>query len=371
MIKTDILFTGFYGQSNTGDDAFVEVAAWGAETYWKKNRVRFLAKSKKLPDTIVPSRGYPITIPKTYQVQSECLLKTTNAFIFAGGSTIHSKIKRSSIRAKAFREKAGRSTLSIGAIGVSIGPFKTSSDERAVESYLQQMDFLAVRDERSYEIASSFDLPYKPVNAFDLAALLPKIYNFTPRPKKLAARKIIGISVCPYESIQRDLDVRKEESRNQMTVDLISQIDKVEKVHFKFFIINGNELIGDRRTTENIIARVQPRSYEIVEYNRSVQSVWYSISECDFIISTRLHAAIFACFSNVPFMLNEYHRKCGDFLQSVGYHEQYRLFDSEYCVNERANQILEVINNKTDYIAPSMLLQMQEKAKLNFSAISV
>lgn len=34
--RSDILFTGYYGQMNTGDDAFVQVASWGASKYWKK-----------------------------------------------------------------------------------------------------------------------------------------------------------------------------------------------------------------------------------------------------------------------------------------------------------------------------------------------
>lgn len=368
MFATDILFTGFYGQSNTGDDAFVEVAAWGAKNFWKKDKVRFLAKNSKLPKTIVSAHGYPITIPKTYPAQAEFLLKRTNAFVFAGGSTIHSKIRASSIRAKAFQQKARTHILNIGAIGVSIGPFKTVADEKAVETYLKQMDFLAVRDEKSYEIAKSFNLPFDPVNAFDLAALLPEIYRFE---KKLERRqkKVIGISVCPYESIQRGLDINNEEMRNKMTAELLSELDKTDEVHFRFYIINGNRIIGDRQMTAEIIAKVQPKSYEIVEYSRSVKTIWDSIAECDFIISTRLHAAIFACFSKVPFMLNEYHRKCGDFLKNVGYHEQYRLFDSDYCVHDKAIQILEIINNRDRYIDPTRRFQMQEQAKSNFSSI--
>ena len=28
------VFSGYYGHKNTGDDAFVEVAAWGSKKYW-------------------------------------------------------------------------------------------------------------------------------------------------------------------------------------------------------------------------------------------------------------------------------------------------------------------------------------------------
>jgi ABC-type branched-subunit amino acid transport system permease subunit len=58
MFKTDILFNGYYGYLNTGDDAFVEVAAWGAAYIWKKSNVRFLIRENKAPNTITPIRGY-------------------------------------------------------------------------------------------------------------------------------------------------------------------------------------------------------------------------------------------------------------------------------------------------------------------------
>lgn len=36
MFHTDILFTGFYGFKNSGDDAFVEACSWGAHNFGTK-----------------------------------------------------------------------------------------------------------------------------------------------------------------------------------------------------------------------------------------------------------------------------------------------------------------------------------------------
>src|SRR5690606_27154160 len=119
------------------------------------------------------------------------------ALVFAGGSTIHSKLAPSSIRWKAFKRKSDKQMLKIGGIGVSVGPFKSIKDEQAVQSYLQQMDFLAVRDQVSFDYVSSLDLPFSPVNAFDLAALLPEIYNYKTDEKKRRGKSVIGVSVCP------------------------------------------------------------------------------------------------------------------------------------------------------------------------------
>ena len=34
IIKMKIVYEGFYGYKNAGDDAFIEVSSWGAEKYW-------------------------------------------------------------------------------------------------------------------------------------------------------------------------------------------------------------------------------------------------------------------------------------------------------------------------------------------------
>lgn len=371
MFNTDILFTGFYGFQNTGDDAFVEVASWGAEKIWNKRNVRFLAKENNLPKTVIPSRAYPFKIPKTYQLQLNYLLRNTDYLISAGGSTIHSKMLESNPKLKAVNLKKSGKKIKIGGIGVSIGPFKSLQDERAVEEYLKSIDFLAVRDRATYEYISSLELPYQPVQAFDLAALLPEIYGSSTIDDIARKKKIIAISVCPYESLQKTMDIKKERLRNEMVIELIKQLDKKEDVHFKFYIINGNERIGDYKLTQETIKKANPRSYDVVNYNRETREVWESISMCDFVITTRLHAAIFACFSNTPFMLNEYHRKCSDFLEDVGYHEEYRLYNSEYSVNEKVTKILEIINNRHEYLQPVYLSKAKELARLNFTAISL
>lgn len=371
MFKSDILFTGFYGYRNTGDDAFIEVASWGAKEVWKKDNNLFLCRNYDLPETVVSTKGYPVNIKRTYSIQANLLLNNTKSFIYAGGSTIHAELSSKNIRMKAVQKKQKGHDFNFGAIGVSIGPFKSIKDEKAVQVYLKQMDFLAVRDQSSFDFVNSIDnLSYEPINAFDLAALLPEIYNYDYSIENKKHHKTIGISVCQYESIQNGMSVEHELKRNSMLVDLIKVLDKKENIHFKFYIINGNDIIGDFRLTSETIVASQPKSYEIVPYNKVTHQTWTSIAECDFIISTRLHAAIFACFANTPFMLNEYHRKCQDFLTNVGYNEKYRLYNSEYDIEQKANQILQIINNQSEYLMPTKIDQMKELAKLNFTKIN-
>src|SRR5690606_15854923 len=174
---------------------------------------------------------------------------------------------------------------------------------------------------------------------------------------------------CPYESVHPGLDIANEERRNLFVEKLIQYLDFYENIHFKFFVINGNTKNGDNNLTRKIISSAKPKSFEIIDYSPTTQMIWNSIAACDFVVSTRLHAAIFSCFANVPFMLNEYHRKCGDFLDNVGYHESYRLFDSSIDVAEKGNQILSILNSPSEYRFPESLSEMESKAEFNFTKI--
>ncbi len=365
MIKTDIIFTGYYGQLNTGDDAFVEVASWGANHYWRRHNNRFLAVKSKLPKTIIPVKGYPLTIPKSYRYQNKILLHNSSYLVSAGGSTIHSKMNSQNPKQIAVDIKKNGGKIKIGAIGVSIGPFNSIEDEKAVKSYLKSIDFIALRDRRSFEYAASLDLPYKPINAFDLAALLPEIYKHKFNTVNSSKQKIIGINICPYESII-DQNVENEKRRIQKMVHLIKILNK-EDIYFKFLVINGHPKVGDKKLTKNIIATTGVKNYCIVDYTKNTKKMWIEVITCDLVMTTRLHGGIFACFAQTPFIQVEYHQKCSDFLEDIGYDENLRIFDFELEINEIAYKILGILNNKDNYKKPRYLSEMKEKSYLNFT----
>jgi len=371
LFQSDILFTGYYGQLNTGDDAFIEVASWGAEKYWKKSENIFLAKEANLPDTSKVIRGYPFSIPRTYSLQSKILLSSTNYLISAGGSTMHSELPSNNIKSLAVERKKSGKHLKVGGIGVSVGPFKSISDEQATIEYLKNIDFLAVRDQASFDFVSTLNLPYQTINAFDLAALLPDIYGLNKIDTTIASKKTIGVSVCPVESINDKNNIADERSRNRDLVELLKYLDVDNDIHMKFFVINGNPRVGDLKLTLESIERIAPKSFEIIHYTKKTRTVWNEIESCDFVISSRLHAAIFACFSNTPFMLNEYHRKCGDFLDNVGYEESLRLFNNEYSPKEKAGMITNILNDNHKYPYPKYTEEMKQKSKLNFTGIEL
>jgi polysaccharide pyruvyl transferase WcaK-like protein len=360
-----ILYNGYYGFQNTGDDSFIEVCSWGAKQYWNTTDNTFLGND--LPEVLNPTKSTMKPIFKGHnRINTALLSLNSDFFISAGGSTFSKHVKNSLRDVALFTKKRINKNLKIGAIGVSIGPFKTLQDEKKVVDYLKELDFLAVRDKRSFEFVSSNNLPYQPIEAFDLAALLPEAYKYeVSNSYKTNSKKIIGLSICNYEQYVGG-DLLKEKNRNKYVLDLLLSLPKEDNVIYRFFIFNGHPIFGDKEITDFIISKLHGRNIEIIPYLKNVKKTWDKIKECDVMISTRLHASIFACYAQVPFFLLEYHEKCSDFLEDVGQQPDYRLYDGETSIVS-IKGIIENLLFNGDYKQPNFLIQTIDKAKKNFT----
>lgn len=366
MFKSDVIFSGYYGMRNTGDDAFVEIAHWGAQKYWNAKDIKFLSKTSNLPSTLKGVHGYPLSLPKTYVIQQHILLRNTEYLVMAGGSIFNS-VRKGSIKDISRKLKLNGNKFEIGAIGVSIGPFSNSEHERQIIEYIKTMKFLSVRDNKSYEFLKSLSLDFEPTASFDLAALLPEVYSGN-KPDYKEDKKIIGISFNNEES-NFGGDLKKEEKRRIFIIEVLRILGENSNHFVRFFIFNGNDSVGDFHVTKEIIEKSNISNYEIIDYNKSVRDTWHKIQECSLMMSSRLHASIFACFADIPFFLIEYHRKCTDFLNDVGQHTDYILGDGEADPKTIVDIMLAVIADKTEYIAPKHKSAMVEKSRLNFTKV--
>lgn len=368
------LFYGYYGKSNTGDDAFIEVTAWGANKYWNNHRNKYLTEKGPIVQNHVEYIG---NVNSKFDRTIKYLRAITNAdtFISAGGSTFQSQIKRLSPRRFSVLKKKYCPKFKIGAIGVSLGPYSSIAAENENIELLKNFDFLALRDRQSYEMALQYNLPYRPIEAFDLAALLPEVYNDFHISTKDHNRKILGVSLCNYERYIKDGDLSNEARRNKQNEELLLKIAHLDSsVIFRFFIFNGNQRIGDYDVSislANKIKEIRPNNVEVINYNSSTFATWSKIKECNLFFSTRLHGAIFACFANVPFFLNEYHKKCSDFLDDIGYFSNYRISDAHFNPEKLAFYITSILTSEKKYINPTQINKCITKAKNNFRGVDL
>jgi polysaccharide pyruvyl transferase WcaK-like protein len=359
---TSVVFGGYYGMQNLGDDAFCIVSAWGARHFWNTSQIDFL--SRTLP--IMPCEANTLLFSKSF-FRGQALLEVPFAIIgksdviFSGGSLFQRQLNwiRSFLK---FKRQLNR--IRLGAIGVSIGPFINKEAEREVGEFLKCFSFLVLRDKKSYEYATSLNLPYKPIEGRDLAFLLPYIYPLKPRkPEKC----VLGVSLCHYERYVKG-DTKKEIQRENRLFETLQGIALKYKdnIDFRFFTFNNHVKYSDRDITHQVTSRLPKHSHiEVVDYSRDAKSILSQLCECRAFLSTRLHGGIFAAAFNIPFILVEYHRKCTDFLDDLGMPSQYRIGDMD-CSSEH------VITLLSSLFCDNLSLNLDStiiKAENNFTAV--
>ena len=370
LLTRSVLFGGYYCYSNTGDDAFCAISAWGARHYWKAEKILFLCE--QLPVLPVPARAVLAEhkrFPGQRLIQSVAALAKKPIIIFAGGSVFHKEVNI--FESQSLVGKCQRIWPSIvGAIGVSLGPFRSSQARKRVEKFLSRFSFLILRDHRSYEEACSMNLPFEPVEGFDLAALLPELYGLAKRSDNSDSDKppILGVSICHYERYVGG-DVSNEERREKRIAETLKIVSQNIPVTIRFLVFNGSELYGETKLTEKIAALIgNYAKTEIIPYSPAPAVMWRKMGECRGVLATRLHAGIFSCVAGVPFLQVEYHQKCVDFLEDIGYSMRWRIGDMDVPPTEAALILVDMIDKQTRPFSVDSA-KLREKAERNFTEV--
>lgn len=365
--RRSVLFHGYYGQRNTGDDSFCAIAAWGAKKYWDIEHTGFLCRN--MPVLPVPAKQV-ISDNSFFKgqsaVQAAAALVRGTPVVLAGGSTLHRISKgfntRNLIR---FFNMLGITPL--GAIGVSLGPFQNSNAEQNVREFLCRFSFLTLRDRRSYEIARNMRLPYEPVRAFDLAGVLPEVYGAVQH--QAGEKKVLGVTLCHYESTRIHYNTENEYRRESKILTVLRQVARSYQPAIRFFVFNANDRTGDVGLTEQTAEAISEETdVKIFPYSRDPGEVWRRFGMCDAFFSTRLHSGIFSCMAEVPFLQVEYHAKCTDFLNDAGVPDQWRIGDMEKEVGHTTELLGEQLEKGRSCFKVNTEL-LKQKARENFTSV--
>lgn len=327
-----IVFTGYYGMSNFGDDLFGLVCARGAARFWSKSKSSVLSTSIKGADSgfTIPSWFNRDLYASSGHIGAGARLmfalyeaSRSQMFILGGGSVLSSQA--SGVRDFIYKT-ASVTKVRFSALGISIGPFENVAEEQRVKEFLSCFEYISVRDLVSYQFAKSFALDCPIVMAGDLAGLMPILFDNKNEDVKKGV-PVLGISLCNYESVIGG-DKRLERERNNALIDAVIVVAKRFGARVEVFSLNNHPQIGDDILAQSICSFLKKENVEF-NLNRHVKlgvcEVWNRISCCDAFVSVRLHGAIAAYQNNVPFTLIEYHKKCTDFLDDVGQSMDLRL----------------------------------------------
>ncbi len=327
---------GWNGNYNIGDDAMTSVIIRYLIEHKIGNRFHFYADKSTLADYVdedenIEIKGLPFyaffhKIPyvrtlAAHHIFPHLFCNKKDILLIGGGSIIHrAKLSMLYIKIiKLVRQKNPKAL--IGAIGISVGPFTTEQDKMAAKLVLENMDFCAVRDSRSYNLVKEMNLKNSLICAPDLALLLPQLSNES-FSKNGNFGNYIGMSLrSNYVNNEKIIWLSK------LVQEILNRNPQYKLKLFNFCVLRGQSDMKDNtRLISSLPASFQKRII-IVDYSKNPLEFYKEIFSCDIMLCMRLHAAIISYTVNTKFAIISYHQKCIDFTEESG-------LPSEYILNE-------------------------------------
>lgn len=311
-----LVFDGYYGMRNAGDDAFCVVAAQHALTVWQCQDIGFLARAADLPVLPVTARALLPEEPRFRGHTRAAALASmlgSGTVVHVGGSTFMAPLTRHRDQSRLARY--GRPNLH--AVGVSIGPFSSERAAVRIRRILTQFRSVSVRDSASLHRFRDL-LPEKQVRlGFDVAVLLEPT-GPRKRERRVQARSgpLIGVSVCAHET-ERGGDVQTERRRFERTFRTVEQASRAIGARVRIFVFNDHPRLGDQTLSTELASRLSAPA-EVVVRGHDPGRLLSAVAECDVMVATRLHSAVFAYAVGVPFITVAYQRKGVEVTDEIG-----------------------------------------------------
>lgn len=347
-----VFLAGYYGMHNTGDDALLAAAAWGVR--------QFLAPDKIFVNVACPPEfpGVEYLTPMYVPVQhfkGENRLRgyraglLSRSVVYGGGSLFHtSSVIKSNISQLKLAGKGPHY-----AVGVALGPFRTTEDERTCSEFLRRLEFIGLRDQDSFEIARAIAPSVRSEKTFDLAPLLPRSAGLDIGNLGFSEeRRGIGLSLCDYERFSGG-DVKREDTRRKKLIEVIKRLNPADIDELVLIDFNGHSVYGDRLLHEEIVASLDNRfRVRHVPYCANPIKMLREIASLRLILAMRLHAAVFGYLAHTPTFILSYHPKCTAWANDIGTANQY-IFDSiDFDISFLSEQIKKVLDGK--YFEPEL-----------------
>lgn len=290
---------GYYGFGNFGDDLFVATVTEHAETLWPNARIR----------TFVPTRF--VRAYSSLRVLGSAVracfgalgLLWADTFAFCGGSTLEDVggVARARIWLSGFRR--------FEALGVSIGPFESPAAQLRTSKAVNRMDRVVVRDRASVDRAARLGISGVRLGG-DLSALSSLV---SPSSGQRANR----IVICPSSAAGLPPGTIADRIREVIPALRGGVSPDVQLV---LLALAGHSVSGDRQLCEEVAAilHVDGIAAEVATYAQlGLEETCRYIAESLAVFTYRLHGALVAYLSDVPFLLVGHHAKCIDFAVDI------------------------------------------------------
>ncbi len=368
----EISLIGWNGNCNVGDDAMTAVIInyviqkiQPKARFWLLADKAHLAQYTGCENEINGFAGYNLfqRIPYVRRWLNPLLfdnyLAVASPILLIGGGSILHSVPRSRRLSKvvAATRRSHPQTL-VGALGISLGPFKNQAEKHACNQVLQQLDFVAVRDQRSWDVLQNFNLKTPAVNAVDMALLLPELLSNLSSSKK--SFPSIGVAL------------RQGYTPTHLIEALVTSLNSIQAAN-KTVVI---ELLNFSNVDESISVRLQKRlkfseRVKFYAYTPCPEDMYQRLSACSLVLASRLHAAVISYAVGTPFGVLAYHQKCVDFAKAVGLDKHWIMPIKDVRADDLTQKLTAAIERNCMPKVQLALQQARRQARKNFHFLDV
>jgi polysaccharide pyruvyl transferase WcaK-like protein len=306
-----VLLSGYYGQHNAGDDAFVVTCATALHRT-PADRIGVLGAT--LPT--VP--GLPATalyLRRRWRGMAEVIERHrrrawghAGARVVVGGGSVL-RDRRGITSLAALLDEAPHATPV--ALGVSIGPYRDDAAPELLRALLPRFGFIGVRDHASLARAQELAPGSRIELTHDLVPLLPTLRpDLVPAPPD--ARSGLGIALCRDHVSPSELAA--------LAAMLHSVLTRAPDLHLELLSFNAHPTKGDDDLHRALASAIgMAGRVRQVTYAGNPEVTWRQIARLRGLIAMRLHAAIFAHGGATPTFLIPYEEKGTGWAEMTGH----------------------------------------------------
>ena len=307
---THIVISGYYGFSNTGDEAVLSAIVSGLKSQAGDDiEITVLSASPKETASLHKVGA----LPRTSISDVAGALRNCDLLISGGGSLIQDATSFRSLAyylwiialAKLYKRK-------VMILGQGIGPLRRSISRRLARRVLNRVDLITVRDAQSAELLGELGVRKPPVHV-----TADPTFLLAPASPEESLRLLSSAGIGAEEDVVAISLRRWPESPETEDTTVKALATLAKELPAKLLLVAMHTPEDDllaRRVHETVGSpqiAVQPGPWTAGE-------LLGVLGRCRFVVAMRLHALIFAASVGTPSLGIKYDPKVGNFLTATG-----------------------------------------------------
>lgn len=344
ILGKNIIMSGYFGFSNSGDDAILKSIIESLKTLEPALNIKVLSKDPKLTE-----KEYGVASIDRFNFFNLIKnIKRSDMLISGGGSLLQDKTSSRSIwyyllimkLAKHYNKK-----VFVYANGV--GPINKNFNRNATRKVLDKADFITLRDIDSYKLIKEIG-----VNNKNIKVLSDPVFNLKEASDESLCNKFNVNIETVIVSIRSW--VNDDKLISELSKFLNYLIDLGKNILFMPMQIPRDTLISEK-IAKNI------KEYKIIDEKYPVEILMNLMKHSNMVIAMRLHAMIYAIHQNLPFIGISYDPKTDTVLKDFDESININIEDISY--ESLKNAYAYVSNNREDFVKQLKLINEENREK--------